>query len=72
MPSANKIDRSKLKRELEEYGRYIEGFTLWGTFEMISELLQPINLDLSLLLIQGIKTLSLKLILVVWRRDYWT
>ena len=32
-------------------------FDLCGTFEMISELLQLINLDLSLLLIQGIKTI---------------
>ena len=54
VPSANKIDRAKLKS---------------GTFEMISELLQLRNLDLSLLLIQGIKTLSLKVILVAWRKD---
>ena len=47
-------------------------FALCGIFEMTSELLQLRNLDLSLLLIQGIKTLSLKLILVAWRRDYWT
>ena len=32
-------------------------FALRGTFDMMSELLQLINLDLSLLLIQGIKTL---------------
>ena len=44
-------------------------FTLCGTFEMTSELLQLRNLDLSLVLIQGIKTLSLKLMLVAWRRD---
>ena len=47
-------------------------FALCGIFEMTSELLQLRNLDLSLPLIQGIKTLSLKLILVVWRRDHWT
>ena len=47
-------------------------FALCGIFEMTSELFKLRNLDLSLLLIQGIKTLSLKLILVVWRRDYWT
>ena len=47
-------------------------FALCGIFEMTSELLQPRNLDLSLLLIQGIKRLSLKIILVAWRRDYWT
>ena len=35
-------------------------FTLCGIFEMMSELLQVRNLDLSLLLIQGIKTLLLK------------
>ena len=47
-------------------------FALWGTFELISKLLQLINSYLSLLFIQEIKMLSLKLILVVWRRDYWT
>ena len=35
-------------------------FALCGIFEMTSELLQLRNLDLSLLLIQGIKTLLLK------------
>ena len=45
-------------------------FALCGIFEMTSELLQLRNLDLSLLLIQGIRTLSLKLILFAWRRDY--
>ena len=44
-------------------------FALCGFFEMTSEFLQLRNLDLSLLLIQGIKTLSLKLILVAGRRD---
>ena len=39
---------------------------------MTSELLQMRNLDLSLPLIQEIKTLSLKLILVAQRRDCWT
>ena len=33
---------------------------------------QDINTDVSLLLVQGIKTLLLKLILVAWGRDYWT
>ena len=47
-------------------------FALCGIFEMTSELLQLRNLDLSLLLIQGIKILSLTLNLVDWRRDYWT
>ena len=47
-------------------------FRLCGIFEMTSEFLQLTNLDLSLLLIQGIKTLSMKLTLVAWRRDYWT
>ena len=44
MPSANKIDQAKLKRELEKYGRK---FGLCGIFEMTSELLQLRNLDLS-------------------------
>ena len=39
-------------------------FALSGISEMMSELLQLRNLDLSLLLIQRIKTLSLKLMLV--------
>ena len=70
VPSANTIDRAKLKRE---NWKNMEGsFALYGTFEMMSELLQLINFDLSLLLIQGIKTVLLKFILVVWRRDYWT
>ena len=47
-------------------------FVLGDIFEMTGEVLQLRNVDLSLLLIQGIKTLSLKLILVAWRRDYWT
>ena len=36
-------------------------FTLSGTFEMTSEILKLINSEQSLLLIQGIKMLSLKL-----------
>ena len=68
--SANKIDRAKLKRE--SWKNMGGSFALCGTFEMMSELLQLINLDLSLLLIRGIKTLSLKLILageIIGHRD---
>ena len=69
VPSANKIDREKLKRELEQYGRKLR---LTWRFRNDERTFKLRNLDLSLLLIQGIKTLSLKLILVAWRRDYWT
>ena len=70
--SANKIDQAKLKRERESWKNMEGSYALCGTFVMMSELLQLRNLDLNLLLIQGIKTLSLKCILVAWRRDYWT
>ena len=39
-------------------------FALCGTLDVTNELLQLRNLDLCLLLIQGIKTLSLEVILV--------
>ena len=42
MPSANKIDQSKLKRELEEYGRKLH--LMWH-FRMMNKVLQLINLD---------------------------
>ena len=70
VPSANKIGQTKLTRE--SWKNMKGSFALCGIFEMTSELLQVRNLDLSLLLIQEIKTLSLKLILVAWRRDYWS
>ena len=70
VPSANKIGQAKLKRE--SWKNMKGSFALCGIFEMTSELLQLRNLDLSPLLIQGIKILSLKLNLVDWRRDYWT
>ena len=72
VPSANKIDRAKLKRERErESSKNMEGsFTSCGPFAIMIELLELTNLDLSLLLIHGIQVLSLKLILVVWRRGF--
>ena len=42
MPSANKIDQSKLKRELEEYGSKLH--LMWH-FRMMNKVLQLINLD---------------------------
>ena len=42
MPSANKIDQSKLKRELEEYGSKLH--LMWH-FQMMNKVLQLINLD---------------------------
>ena len=50
MPTANKIDRAKLKTELEKY----EGnYGLCDPLEMMSDPLHLIYLDLNLLLIQG-------------------
>ena len=69
MPSVNKIDRAKLKRELEEYGRKLH--LMWH-FRNDKRTLTAEKFRPSLLLIQGVKTLSLKIILVAWRRDYWT
>ena len=69
MPSVNKIDRVKLKRELEEYGRKLR--LMWH-FRNDKRTLTAEKFRPSLLLIQGVKTLSLKIILVAWRRDYWT
>ena len=54
VPSANKIDQAKLKRELEEYGRKLR---LIGIVGMMNELFKQINSDLSLLLTRGIKML---------------
>ena len=42
MPSANKIDQSKLRRELEEYGSKLH--LMWH-FWMMNKVLQLINLD---------------------------
>ena len=50
VPSANKIDRAKLKRELEENGRKLRQCGILG---MMNELFQLINSDLTLLLILG-------------------
>ena len=70
VPSANKIDRAKLKRERESSKNMEGSFTSCDTFAITRELLELTNLDRSLLLIQGIQVLSLKLILVVWRRGF--
>ena len=43
MPSADKIDQSKLKRELEEYGSKLH--LMWH-FRMMNKVLQLINLDI--------------------------
>ena len=70
VPSASKIDRAKLKGERESSKKMEGSLTSCGPFAIMIELLEPTNLDLSLLLIQGIQVLSLKLILVVWRRGF--
>ena len=49
----------------KEYGKL-----MWH-LDIVSELLQVINSDLSHLLIQIIKMLLLKSVSVLWRRDYW-
>ena len=50
VPSANKIDRAKLKKELEENGIKLRQCGILG---MMNELFQLINSDLTLLLILG-------------------
>ena len=50
-PSANEIDRAKLKREMEEYGRKLRLMWHFRNNE------RTFSTDLSLFLIRGIKTL---------------
>ena len=65
MPTANNIDRAKLKTELEAYGRKLG--IMWH-FKNDERLF--VDLHLSLPLIQGKRKSLERHILAAWKKDY--
>ena len=63
VPTVNKIDRTKLKTELEEYGRKLSG--LCGILETMKKHFHMRSLDLSLHSTQGTRILLLNHIWIV-------